>query len=242
MSWWPAVVVALALVMIGLALRARLQAQSNSAPVAQPATNSSAALAAQTGVTASAIASLVTTNSIFQLLPFAVAKAIEICEWTAEDGKNTNVIQRLAHNNLEYQRMVEENNRITRRQLVYRKDTAATVMQRSRLTGESVKQLTLPGFDGQELQFLVERADLEESKQSGTFAGQLLNRPNSHVTLAFKFGREAFTVMSPDDGIYLQGHPREPGEIILTSFDPNTYQSVPGGEPIRTTNTFKIAQ
>ena len=97
-------------------------------------------------------------------------------------------------------------------------------------------------LDGQELQFTVNRADLEPSWQAGTFTGQLANRPNSMVTLAFKFGRESFTVVSPDDGIYLQAWPREPGEVIITSFDPDVYTAMPEGEPIKTTNTFKIAQ
>lgn len=170
----------------------------------------------------------------FQLRPLAVANETAAHQWTAEDARDPNVIRQLAHNDAEYQRMVEENPRIHRRQLVYRNDTAAAVLQRARLSGEPVAQLTLPGFDGQELQVIIERADLEPSKQSGTFTGRLAHRPNSLVTLAFKFGREAFTVLSPDDGTYLQAHPREPGELILTSFDPDTYQPVPGGEPIRT--------
>ena len=174
------------------------------------------------------------TSSNFQLRPFAVVKETARHQWTDENGRDTNVIRRLAHNDLEYQRLVEENPRIQRRQLVYRNDTAAAVLQRARLSGEPVQQLTLPGFDGQEFQVTIERADLEPSKQSGTFTGQLAGKPGSMVTLAFKFGREAFTIVSPEDGTFLQGHPREPGELIITSFDPDTYQPVPGGEPIRT--------
>lgn len=179
-------------------------------------------------------ASLGTNHAGFQLRPFPIATESTANQWTSEDGTDTNVIQRLAHNDLEYQRMVEENDRIKRRQLVYRKDTAAAILQRSKLSGEPVTQLTLPGFDGQEFQIAIDRADLEASKQSGTFTGRLTDKPNSIVTVAFKFGREAFTVMSPEDGTYLQGHPREPGEIIITSFDPDTYSPLPGGEPIRT--------
>lgn len=174
--------------------------------------------------------------------PLPVAIESTNFQWAAADAKATNVIRQLAHNELEYQRMVDENQRIERRQLVYCKDTAAAIVERSRASGVSIKQLTLPGFDGQELQFTIDRADLEQSKQAGTFTGRLVNRPNSLVTLAFQLGREAFTVVSPEDGLYLQAFPREPGEMILTSFDPETYLALPGGEPIRTTNTFKIAQ
>ncbi len=178
----------------------------------------------------------------FQMRPFPVAQESANHQWTVADGKDTNVIRQLAHNPLEYERMVEENDRIQRRQLVYRKDTAAAVLQRARASGEPVKQLTLPGLDGQELQVAFDRADLAPSWQAGTFTGQLPNRPNSMVTLAFKFGRESFTVVSPDDGLYLQAWPREPGQVIITSFDPDVYTAMPEGEPIKTTNTFKIAQ
>ena len=181
-----------------------------------------------------ATAGVPTSSASFKLRPFAVAKETMTHQWTTEDARDTNVIRRLAHNDLEYQRMAEENARIQRRQLVYRKDTAAAVMQRARASGETVKQLTLPGFDGQELQFTIDRADLAPSWQSGTFTGRLAGKLNSMVTVAFKFGRESFTVLSPDDGIYLQAWPREPGELIITSFDPDTYQPLPGGEPIRT--------
>ncbi len=177
-----------------------------------------------------------------RLRPLAVAKQTPRHEWTAGDGKSREVIAQIAHNDLERQRLLDENARIQRRQLVYRNDTAAAVMQRARANGESVTQLTLPGLDGQEWQVAIERADLEPSQQAGSFSGQLVGRTNSLVTLAFQFGREAFTILSPDDGLYLQGHPREPGEVIITSFDPQTYLSLPGGEPIRTTNTFSIAQ
>src|SRR5258706_1267450 len=44
-----------------------------------------------------------------QTRPFAVARTAEYFQWTAEDGRDTNVIRRLAHNDLEYGRMVEEN-------------------------------------------------------------------------------------------------------------------------------------
>lgn len=198
------------------------------------ATNLPSLTATNVPTTPTVAASKVTNRTDFQLRPFPVANESTAHQWTSEDGKDTNVIQRLAHNDLEYQRMIEENARIKRRQLVYRKDTAAAMLQRSRLSGEPVTQLTLPGFDGQEFQIAIDRADLEASKQSGTFTGRLADKPNSLVTVAFKFGREAFTVMSPDDGMYLQGHPREPGEIIITSFDPDTYSPLPGGEPIHT--------
>jgi len=211
-------------------------------PPVPPVATSVASVSNPPPVSASGLVPKSAAPAGFQLRPFTVAKETATHQWTAENGRDTNVIRQLAHNDLEYQRMVAENDRIQRRQLVYREDTAAAILQRTRLSGEPVKQLTLPGLDGQELQFTVNRADLEPSWQAGTFTGQLANRPNSMVTLAFKFGRESFTVVSPDDGIYLQAWPREPGEVIITSFDPDVYTAMPEGEPIKTTNTFKIAQ
>ena len=214
-------------------------------PAAGPATNlpAKSVVSVATKPTATNSTKGVLPNwSNFQERPFPVAEESSNFQWTSEDAMDTNVIRQLAHNELEYQRMVQENPRILRRQLVYLKETVAGVMEQARAGDEPVKQLTLPRFDGKELQFDIVRADLEPSEQVGTFTGRLPNRPDSMVTLSYRFGREAFTVLSPEDGIYLQAWPREPGQILLTSFEPDTYLSLPEGEPIKTTNTFKIAQ
>src|SRR5262249_25787105 len=151
-------------------------------------------------------------NPDFQGRPFPVTQESRVNQWTAEDGKETNVIRQLAHNPLEYARMVEENPRIFRRQLVYRKETAAAVLERALLTRERVSELTLPGLDGHELQFEITKSDTLSSRH-GTFTGHVAGDERSMVSLAFQDGREAFTVVSPKDGVYLQGFPREPGEI-----------------------------
>jgi hypothetical protein len=46
------------------------------------------------------------------------------------------------------------------------------------------------------------------------------------VTAAFINDREAFTVNSPQDQIYLVGEAREPGEIVVKSINPATYGRV----------------
>lgn len=171
----------------------------------------------------------------FQRRPFAVAHSSGQHEWTSEDGRDPDAILEIAHNETEVQRLMEENPRIMRRQIVYRKEPAWVLVERAKASGEPLRRLIVPAFDGREVEIEVTRADLDPSGLSGTFAGRLPGRGQSLVTLAFKRGREAFTVMSPEDGTYLQGHPREPGEIIVTSFDPDKYQPLPGGEPIRMT-------
>jgi hypothetical protein len=165
------------------------------------------------------------------LRPLPVAMTSATHEWTAGDGFDLAVIERIAHSPDELRKLVEENGRIKRRQLVYRNETAALVIQRARLTGEPVRRLTLPALDGEELDFVIDRADLAPSGQSGTFTGRLADRPDSLVTLAFRFGREAFTVLSPADDLYLQADPREPGEIIVKSIDPAVYAHARCGNP-----------
>lgn len=144
-------------------------------------------------------------------------------QWTLADGKDTNVIRQLAHNRLEYDRMVEENSRIFRRQLVYLKQTTAAVFEQAKLTGAPVRELTLPGMDGQELQFEIAKGDNHGSSRQGMFSGHLVGSPDSLVTLAFQDGREAFTVLAPKENIFVVGEPREPGQVIVKAIDPNTY-------------------
>ena len=159
----------------------------------------------------------------FQKHPFAVARESDAFGWTAEDGRQPDVIRRLAHNELEFERMAEESGRIYRRQLVYARETADQLVQRSKLTGEPIQRLTLPGLDGQEVQFEITRADLNPSGQQGAFSGHLSGRLDSMVTFAFKGGREAFTILSPADNLYLVGEPRESGELIVKSINLTNY-------------------
>ena len=162
-------------------------------------------------------------------LPVSLTSASH--EWTLGDASDPAIIEQIAHNPDEAIRMIEENDRIHRRQLVYRNETAAAVVQQAMAQGEKVRQLTLPGLDGKELVFVIERADLAPSGQTGTFTGHLAGNPNSQVSLGYKFGREAFTVISPDDNLYLQADPREPGELIVKAIDPQTYIQGTCGNP-----------
>jgi hypothetical protein len=163
------------------------------------------------------------TFAWFQLHPFAVAQSNAIYGWTAEDGKDTNVIRRLAHNELEYARMVAENSTIHRRQLVYHPDGFTLLAQQAVQSGQSIQQLTLPGLDGQSLPVMVTKTDFESGGDRGVFYGKLPDDPNSMVTVAFINGREAFTVISSQANIYLQAEAREPGELVVKSIDPKTY-------------------
>jgi hypothetical protein len=159
----------------------------------------------------------------FQKHPFATAHETAAFAWTAEDGKKPEIVRQFAHNELEFERLAEENDRIYRRQLVYAKETADMLVQQSRASGQPLLHLTLPGFDGQEFSVDVTRSDLNPSGLQGAFTGHVAGKLDSTVTLAFKNKVEAFTILSPSDNTYLVGEPREPGEIIVKSINPATY-------------------
>lgn len=169
--------------------------------------------------------------SWFRAHPFPAAASNSVYAWTAEDGKDTNVIRQLAHNELEYQRMVKENDTIYRRQLVYHPEGFTLLAQQAVQSGQSIQQLTLPGFDGQELPVTVTKTDFESAGDRGLFYGKLPGQTDSLVTVAFIGGREAFTVVSPRDQIYLQGESREPGEIVVKQIDPKKYAAGECGNP-----------
>jgi len=144
-------------------------------------------------------------------------------QWALADGKDINTIRQLAHNPLEYARMVDENARIFRRQLVYLKETAAAVFEQAKVTDSPVTQLTLPALDGHELTFEIARREGAGSSRQGMLSGHLVGNADSLVTLAFEDGREAFTILSPNENIFLVGEPRENGQVIVKAIDPNTY-------------------
>ena len=76
------------------------------------------------------------------------------------------------------ERMLAENNRIHRRQLVVLKETAAAVVERNRLTGDPIRELTLAGLDGQEIRFEVKNADVASSGLRGMFYGHVAGKPD----------------------------------------------------------------
>jgi len=158
-----------------------------------------------------------------KLRPLAVARQSQSIAWTAEDARDPAVIAQIAHNKDEYAKMIDENDRIKRRQLVYLKQTAADLVQLARLTGQPVQSMMLPGLDGQQVKFDVVASDLSPSGQTGSFSGHVEGDLDSIVSVAYQFGREAFTVVSPGTGTYLVGDPREPGEVIVKSIDPDVY-------------------
>lgn len=154
---------------------------------------------------------------------FSVAVQNGSHAWAAADFKATNFIRQLAHNGLEYRRMLDENARIFRRQLVYWEETPNLVWQRARAAGAPVTQLTLPALDGRQLQFKITGSDVHPSGLEGMFRGHLVGQPESFVTLAFYQGRQAFTVLSLADNLFLDAEAHEPGEVVIKEVSPALY-------------------
>ena len=196
-------------------VQARLAAPATNLPSQTPMTSATKSPTVKSGVSPN------WTN--FQERPFPVAYESAKFQWTLADGKETNVIKQLAHNPLEYGRMVRENSEIFRRQLVYLKETAAAVYAQANLTGAAVTQMTLPGLDGQELTVDVTRTDLKDGGNQGQVYGKLPGQPDSMVTVAFVGDREAFTVISHRDQIYLLAESHDPSQIVVKSVNPLTY-------------------
>jgi hypothetical protein len=156
-----------------------------------------------------------------RLLPVAHTSAQH--EWTDADGKADAVIRQLAHNDLEAARMLDENPTIFRRQLVYRKQTMSDLAQHALASGEPIRELLVPGLDGQEFHVEVRDVEFTDGGANGTFSGHLLGQPDSMVTLAFKGRREAFTIVSSAQNIFLAAEAREPGEVVVKQIDPAKY-------------------
>lgn len=169
------------------------------------------------------VAAKAKTFDTFHLHPFAVAKTNGANEWTAEDGRSPEVIRQLAHNELEAERMTNENSQIKRRQLVYRKEPITKTIEQARAAGEPVQSFTLPGLDGKEYDVEVTQNYVQTERMEGALAGRIKGRFNSMASIGFKNGYESYSIISPDDGVYIVADAREPGEVMVKEIDPTKY-------------------
>lgn len=160
------------------------------------------------------------------LHPLPVFKSSALHEWTAEDCKSPQVLERIVHNEEEFIRLMEENDRIKRRQLVYRKETVLMLLDRARASGQPLNSFTLPGLDGREVEVEVTEIHFADA-QGGAVQGRLKGRYNSSVSVGFSNGCESFNVISPDEHLFLTADAREPGEVFVKEIDPEVYGHPP---------------
>jgi len=151
--------------------------------------------------------------------PFSVSHESDHFQWTAEDGKRSEIIQQLA-NNSEMAKYLEKLNVMTeQRQLVYPKELleqhAAEAFQGKRDT------LTLPGFSGKEYQVKimnVAQKEVENGVISNYLMGEVVGVPGSLVELVHENG---YYHGSIQDGkpTSIEWSNRENGEWILSSLN-----------------------
>jgi hypothetical protein len=154
----------------------------------------------------------------FQVRPFAVSQASAHHEWTAEDGRSPAAMDKLAHNPLERERLTDENEYVTRRQLVYRKHPLPEIGMQSFTTGEQVKTLTLPDFNGRDLEVVITESKIEWRGKTGFFRGYVKGDPEATVAASYYQGAECFEIQR--GSMILAGDPREPGQVVLKEVDP----------------------
>lgn len=166
--------------------------------------------------------------------PLAVATESASHAWTREDAKDPAVIDRIAHGPEEFLRMVEENDRIKRRQLVYRKEPVALLLDRARASGAPLTRFTLPAMDGAEVEVEVLETQLDGHR--GAVIGRIVGQPDSLACVGFSGACESFNLFAPSVGLFIAADAREPGEVILKEIDPAVYSPMACGGPLTAQN------
>ncbi len=168
------------------------------------------------------------------LRPLSASVETERHAWTREDAKAPEVIELLAHNPDEFTRMMEENTRIKRRQLVYRKEPVALLIEQARASGKPFTRFTLPALDGKEVE--VEVLETRVDGHRGAVMGRIVGQLDSLACVGFSGACESFNIMAPEDGLFIAADSREPGEVILKEIDPAVYSPMPCGGPLTAQN------
>lgn len=168
------------------------------------------------------------------LRPLAADRENARHAWTREDAMDPEVIEKLAHNPEEFTRMMEENTRIKRRQLVYRKEPLALLLEQARASGQPLARFTLPALDGKEVE--VEVIETRVEGHRGSVMGRIAGRLDSLACVGFSGACESFNIMSPEDGLFIAADSREPGEVILKEIDPAVYSPMACGGPLTAQN------
>jgi hypothetical protein len=168
----------------------------------------------------------------FRLRPFRVAKSSRTHEWTAEDGRSEAAIRALAHNPLEEENYKNENKWIERRQLVYRKEKVVDFLPE--LESGARKEITVPGFDGEEFTIDISKVKRFSSGSFGIL-GTVRGYPDSSFSLGSDQDREAMTLSIPSKKIRYEITPRETYEVVVSQINTvlQSQHAPPMGEPIR---------
>ncbi len=139
-----------------------------------------------------------------------------IFTWTAIDGKQPEIMKFLAKDPAMFKRLCEQNRYVTRRQLIYVNDDFHKIS--SEIYSGSRKEVSLPGFDGEELAVIVDNVDLNISDNISAWDGHLANEPDSTVQ-ASSDGAELLHIEVHLKGRQVRYEARESDEWIIQEID-----------------------
>ncbi len=164
--------------------------------------------------------------------PFQVVQKKGDFSWTAEDGMKDEIMQQLANNNDMLEAMQHENPTLNRRQLIYF-DEKSFHQKRNDILDGKLTELTLPGFNGEEIKIRITHAKrLEgdaELRDAGYFGGSVTGDANSHIMVGTS--NDGYSIQLDSNGKSYKYDIREKGEFILS--DINTEKALAVEEPCR---------
>jgi hypothetical protein len=158
----------------------------------------------------------------FQMHPFPVTRTSEHHRWTGITGRTSKEIDLLAHNDLEKERHEEDNLFVRKRELVYREQSLSDLSRRSKETGQPVREIVLPGFEGKEYKVAVTSFESQvddKGVEEGWLKGHLVSDPEAEVLLGYYGHRESGGFSSKKLGVSIEFDPREDHQVMVKDID-----------------------
>lgn len=153
----------------------------------------------------------------FELDPLEKTKTTKNHSWTGEKLMSLVGIDKIAHNDFERDRYLDENNYVVDRELVYRNVVLKEVAAAS---GDDLPtELILPGLDGEEYEVVVtkwKRSQSPSGKDRGSITGHLRDDPESVVRWVYGGRREAGKIESIVKDVNLRFVPRQEGQVVVS--------------------------
>jgi len=136
--------------------------------------------------------------------------------WTAVDGRKPEIIKHLGTTSEMRKRLYRQNRYVTRRQFVYIAPSFDKVIQQVHRGERS--QITLPGFDGEQLRVTLNQVEDEPHLNRSVWRGHLTGNPNAPVEASVN-GSDLRIGIQLSDDVLVRYEPRNPGEWIINEDD-----------------------
>ena len=148
--------------------------------------------------------------------PFEPVKTNAGFSWTAEDGRQPEIIRKLSTNPEMASALEEENTFTSRRQLIYAPADFGEKAQKI-YSGEAT-EITLPGFDGETFKVSIDHiTPIDTLNVSGSFTGKIEGATESVVVAASD--NDIWSIGIDIDGKHYQIQSRSQGEWIINDVD-----------------------